>query len=135
MIDINMNKKEEGLKKIKFYDRLLWVILISFILLIPFQISPKTYFLFSVALFVFQICAIIFSIGTFYNQVKKGDWTWFVLGLLSAGLLNIIYYFSILRKIFNGEEINEAYRYECKDCGRKFKTKKDGEEHICKKKK
>lgn len=101
---------EEGLKKIKFYDRWLWVSLISIILfsvlvfLIGKSESDFWIYLIMFCLFIFAVSLSIFTWGMIYHSYKRDEDGWMVANFF-VPFVAIYYYFRKIRKVFKKGEV------------------------------
>ena len=94
---------KNGLKKIKFYDRLLWISLISFLIsFVLANLSSKSNsgmlsILFFITLLIFIISFMVFYIGMLYWMVLTRDYLLLFLSLL-MGFVTILFYFGRMRR-------------------------------------
>jgi len=102
---------EEGLKKIKFYDRWFWVLGISLILFIGglFLFEEANTLLDTIwilAGLLFLVAIAVVTWGMIYHEYNRGDWGWFwatIIIVLIGGagfFVSIPYYFIVMRKEF-----------------------------------
>lgn len=102
-------KFKDGLKKIKFYDRLLWIALMSFSFSIVVAISSPTplsdlmSWIFIPLLLIFIFTFSIFYMGMLYWMVLTKN---FLLLFLSVfmGFITILFYFGRMRRKYFKEE-------------------------------
>ncbi len=91
---------KNGLKKIKFYDRVLWTVLISFVLFVVFAFTDST-FLFMLFLLVFIISQATLVFGMYYWMFKTKNYLLLVLSIF-IWMITILFYLISLRKKFKG---------------------------------
>ena len=107
----NRLNKQEGLKKLHFYDRTLWVIAVSVILInVTAAFDPEgNSILMTSALYVEiiagAVAAVIMAGGMIYHERKRDNLIMVIVTLLGGWLLfSIAYYLIIMRNAFkNGE--------------------------------
>jgi len=94
------NKKEEGLKKVKFYD---WIFIISIISLISIFVVVWLPFpldiLVSLSFLISFFSGLIFHFGILYWMFKNKNYILFLFGIFIS-LIPILYYFFSLREEF-----------------------------------
>ena len=89
---------EKGLKKLRFFDGLLWTILISFVLTWLFFFLGASMFLYTLPFIVFSISSIIFTVGILYLLFKNKHYLLFFLSIFLP--IKIVCYLTVLRKEF-----------------------------------
>jgi hypothetical protein len=88
---------ENGLKKIKFYDRVLWTILISFVVSLVLAFSGFSGWLFILLLLVFVFSSLTFFFGMLYWMILTKNYLLLFLSFF-MGFITILFYFGRMRK-------------------------------------
>ncbi len=102
------NNKEEGIKKVKFYDTItiMMIIVFAISLISVFLVSEETIekdsftYPWLVVLFIGILGEIIFTIGMVINSFKTKRYIWMLVIIFLGTIFPIIFYFSIMRKQF-----------------------------------
>lgn len=124
--------KEEGLKKVKYYDNVLTIWLVSFIFLVILIFLGMDGELFHLLFYTLLfISGALFGWGMIYHAYMR-DEGWWVLGILFIPFLVFYFYFGRLRKAFlRGDvEVQEELSEREKE---KIKHYKEHKEEIDKK--
>lgn len=101
-VKVEINFKN-GLKKIKFYDRLLWISSISFLVAIivsNFSVKPLfnfMFWIFFIFLLVFVSSFLMFYFGMLYWMVLTKNFLLLVLSIF-MGFVTILFYFGRMRR-------------------------------------
>ncbi len=98
--------REQALKKVKFYDRILLIGILSLVFVIASifflsveQLEMKGFIeIWFIALFIFIGCEILFIITMAYNAYKRKQYGWMVVIIFLGTLFPLFFYFNILRK-------------------------------------
>ena len=99
-------KFKDGLKKIKFYDRLLWIALISLLLFIVLFFSgleDPSGWIFVLIILALGVSIFIFYIGMLYWMILTKNYLLLFLSIL-MGFITILFYFGRMRKKYFKEE-------------------------------
>ena len=106
-----INLKENS-KRIKFWDRIFWVMIISFVIsialvfIVPENSLENNSFVYPwLVLFLGAIILeLIFTSGMIYHAFRLKRYGWGIVNIFLGTIFPIIFYFSILKKEFENEK-------------------------------